>query len=520
MIGNSTPAYLLIRLADLALSAVAPCLLTSVAAGWYFHIRLPHLWTLWCISEGAFFCWFLWRKRIAQKDHPNPPVPTREQRLEIISHIKQTLRDEAPSPDWLCQWFYGAKISDIYHDNLLEWLLWGFFQTTLQQQQLWSKQRTEANEYIAELEKLWNIKFPDGYNSSVKSIRLSADPVRMHHRPLLWYSIIGILDLITHVQLRRLGFSHYKPSTPHHRAIFPFSLSLFSKKSSSTLSYWYKPPRTRVSTNHAPATNHSPATKNPLILSHGIGIGLHSYLGLLTKIAKIHPDIPIFCIENLHVSMRFVAEVPSKEEVCQGVCEMLHQEGYESAIAMGHSIGTMTLSYLIHDPATRPMISGLIFIDPITFLLHLPDVAFNFLYRPPARANEWLYSFVAREPGIAWSLSRRFFWFDGVIWKDEIDTTPGTEHTERWRGRTIVILAGMDPIVPRKDVWNYLTNQEPILRTKPGTKKDSHQSVVCDGVEVMWYPFLDHGAAIFQGGIQDKLCSRVGEMCAGKYLNQ
>jgi hypothetical protein len=130
--------------------------------------------------------------------------------------------------------------------------------------------------------------------------------------------------------------------------------------------------------------------------------------------------------------MRFVQEVPTKSEVCKGVAEMLKKEGYTKAVFLGHSIGTMTLSYLLHDPATRSVIYGLIFLDPITFLLHLPNVAYGFLYRTPKKANEWLFSFAAREAGIAWSLWRRFFWFDGILWKDEIDTLKNT--TDAWRG--------------------------------------------------------------------------------------
>lgn len=75
------------------------------------------------------------------------------------------------------------------------------------------------------------------------------------------------------------------------------------------------------------------------------------------------------------------------------------------------------------------MIAGLVFLDPINFLLYLPDVAYNFLYRVPTRANEWmLYAFVAREMGIAWSLWRRFFWFEGIVWKDEVDYTASAMH--------------------------------------------------------------------------------------------
>jgi len=388
------------------------------------------------------------------------------------------------------------------------------FNTSLQQQlqQKHFGYIAEANGYITQMEQKWNWKFPPGYNPNVKSIRLCEDPVLMNHRPLAWYLIIGCIDLQVHFCLRRMNFTHRKPSTPRHHSIFPPSFSHFSSQSGSCLSYWYRPPTLRQTTSEK-----FPTSPIPLVISHSIGVGLHSYLPLLDKLVTNYPDLPIFCIENLHVSMRVVRDIPTKEDVCEGVRTMLKKEGYEQAVFLGHSIGTMTLSYVLHHPSTRRMIAGLIFLDPIVFLLHLPAVAHNFLYRVPSRANEWLiHSFVSREAGIAWSLCRHFFWFQGVTWKEEIDTTI-LSPTEPWRGRTIVMLAGEDLIVPVDDVWDYLTEGIPIVRTQKGktTKSDMCKQVaVKNGVEVVRYPFLDHGAMIFKESVQWDLCEKIRDLCS------
>jgi hypothetical protein len=39
--------------------------------------------------------------------------------------------------------------------------------------------------------------------------------------------------------------------------------------------------------------------------------------------------------------------------------------------------------------ANESIIAPVLLIDPITFLLHHPAVAYNFLYRYPRHANEW-----------------------------------------------------------------------------------------------------------------------------------
>jgi len=139
---------------------------------------------------------------------------------------------------------------------------------------------------------------------------------------------------------------------------------------------------------------------------------------------------------------------------------------------VSHSYGTVLATHMLHDQFVSPLISSMLFIDPIPFLLHLPNVAFNFVYREPLLANEWkIWYFASRDADISRALSRHFFWAENVLWKEELD------------GRKVgVVLCGADQIVNVKEVGKYLTGEQELNRRWE-----------MDGLEVLFYPGLDHG---------------------------
>ena len=58
------------------------------------------------------------------------------------------------------------------------------------------------------------------------------------------------------------------------------------------------------------------------------------------------------------------------------------------------------------------LVERVVLVDPICFLLHLPDLAYNFIYREPRNWIEWLlWYFASRELYINWSLGRCFYWY-------------------------------------------------------------------------------------------------------------
>ena len=125
---------------------------------------------------------------------------------------------------------------------------------------------------------------------------------------------------------------------------------------------------------------------------------------------------------------------------------------------------------MLQHPPLSQKVTATLLVDPITFLLHHPTVAYNFLYRTPKRANEWqLWYFASRDPDIARTLGRHFFWNECIMWKEDLDG-------ER---KVAVVLSEEDQIVDAKEIRMYLTGEESLRWER-------------DGLEVVWYPGLDH----------------------------
>lgn len=128
-------------------------------------------------------------------------------------------------------------------------------------------------------------------------------------------------------------------------------------------------------------------------------------------------------------------------------------------------------------------IGPMLLIDPVTLLLHLPDVAYNFTARKPRGANEHqLYYFACTDMMVAHALARHFFWSQNILWKDDV------------RGRDVTIsLGGRDLIVDTETVGKYLAGVD--LRSEDSSWKD--KDWIGSGLETIWFPMCDH-AQVFE----------------------
>lgn len=143
-------------------------------------------------------------------------------------------------------------------------------------------------------------------------------------------------------------------------------------------------------------------------------------------------------------------------------------------VLCGHSYGTVIAAHILRSPELSSQVSASFLIDPIPFLLHLPSVAYNFVYRLPRTANEWqLWYFASRDPDIARALARHFFWAECILWQEDI-----VGH------RLGVVLCGRDQILDAREVKSYLTGK---------SDNDCPRWTSDDGLlDILWYPALDH----------------------------
>ncbi|KAF2235924.1 hypothetical protein EV356DRAFT_565957 [Viridothelium virens] len=503
MINNSIPEYLFIRTCIFVLRAIGPfsvaysLLRPFVSLSPQWRIRLLPL-DIYAAIEAAFLL-FVYLPLKARSQHPtfHPPLRAQSERRTLFKRCIATTHEHEK---YLGQWFRNADLADIKKENVEEFLAWAFLNTTSSKDR---KQTGEPNvtdqvheaelqDYIEGLERQFGRTLPNGCGEA-KPLRLTLDEVRMVHRPLVWYLIIFLVDILTHFWLVSHQFNFYRVSlTASLASVFPpRPQSAFTRRvSTGSFPYWYRP--------------HTSHKRRPIVFLHGIGVGLNTYVPFLAALnahgndEQIDGDIGIIALELLPVSFRITPSLPGREEFCAQLQKILdtHQEFANGFTLVAHSYGSVLATHMLSSDASsglRPLIKSIVLIDPVSILLHLPDVAYNFTYRSPRSASQWqLWYFASTDMGVAHTLARGFFWSENILWKEDYGHLPIT-----------VFLADRDIIAPTHEIREYLTNCErsEAPRTWRGGWDEDHTIWRTDqGVgqpkTLVWCNGLDH-AQIF-----------------------
>jgi pimeloyl-ACP methyl ester carboxylesterase len=291
------------------------------------------------------------------------------------------------------------------------------------------------------------------------------------------------------------GFHFYRTPLSQFFKLFPLRpQTLLSTRVSPAkhISYWHRP--------------HTSKTRLPVLFIHGIGIGLYPYTNFLRELNPTEgiedggPDnqVGIIAIEIMPVSFRITQPALSKDAMCGEILSILKHHGWDKCVLVSHSYGTVVSTHLLKHPLTAPRIGPVMLIDPVSILLHLPDVAFNFTRRTPKYANEHqLWYFASMDMGVSHTLSRHFFWNENVLWKADLQNRNVT-----------VSLAGRDLIVNTEAVARYLTSPDskwteqmdkyPAAATDNDNRVGDGRSEFMDrkwvgrGIDVLWFDDLDH----------------------------
>lgn len=271
------------------------------------------------------------------------------------------------------------------------------------------------------------------------------------------------------------------------------------------------------------------------------------------------PDVGILAIEILPISMRITAPPLDRDAMCAAITRILNAHGFHRVVLAGHSYGTAVSAHLLRrqwdsvDPPLNPfttqtpqqpaheltnerhvishdssnagssdLIAATLLIDPIPFLLHHPALAHNFVYRQPRQANEWqLWYFASREPDTARALSRHFFWFECILFREDVlgatsgggrgsasssTVVAGEQPGKKKRPMPITVsLSGRDQIVDARAVCAYLTgNNDPedgeevqanhgCGKGRAGVPPSRWEQ---DGLEVLYFPEMDHATVL------------------------
>ena len=143
--------------------------------------------------------------------------------------------------------------------------------------------------------------------------------------------------------------------------------------------------------------------------------------------------------------------MPHQQQTVEAIGNAMASHGLRAATFVGHSLGTVYLSWVAQ---LRPsLMASSVFIDPICFLLHQPKIASQFLYDAPKDTLSAVENyFIKSEHSIVSYFHRHFFWEDIVLWRDDLAHSPAS-----------VVLSSEDALVPVDKVVRY-------LRRRPGMR--------------------------------------------------
>jgi len=348
-------------------------------------------------------------------------------------------------------WFLGSKPGEIRRGNVEEWVAWAFFNAA-GKTELAPGRQSELDTIVSEVEQWAELRLPEGYNPNVRSMRLTIDPIPSKHRPLLYYIVTGwVMPSIQEVLLSRLGFTRYK---------------------SGMITYWRYPGASGFDPSPDSPKGIRPP---PMVFCHGIGISILPYMHLLEDLLRWRENAAsreVFLVSMPNISMRITDDAPSMAETVACISDMLDSWDVPKAHFLCHSFGSVVVSWMIKRAPHRVLAAA--FLDPVSFVLAKPDVAYNFMYRSPDSPTKLLLNyFVSTELYISHSIARNFFWMQCILWPE--DMPPGVP--------LLVSLSGKDSIVPAHSVRRYLAAY---------CQKNKNS-----GVEVMYFPDLGHGEINF-----------------------
>ena len=298
----------------------------------------------WATAEVLFLGWY--RFHLAQLQPPaiGPPM-TKAQRQQAFARALAATSDLRR---FVSGWFKLAPFSAIRTGNAKEWLAWAVFGSRLEA--LGAAEQQEVVGMLGAFEAALGAKLPAGYNPSLREgcIRINLDPISAQHRPVISYVVTYTAHAVGWALLRRQGFRRSR---------------------CGALSYW-----------HRPASEPAAEPSRPIVLLHGIGLGLVPYLGLLDRLITAHgAACPILLPEFPHISQKIGGPPPPAPETCRAIRAMLCRHCPASrpdasgdpqprpACFVGHSFGSIVCSWLVR--LQPDCVASLLFLDPVTLML-------------------------------------------------------------------------------------------------------------------------------------------------------
>ena len=286
-------------------------------------------------------------------------------KLPCKTHAHTYLQGKYDFNRFFSGWFLGADPKDIRRGNVREMLGWALYSKAFATCD--TREKACVEQVLIWLKMRFQIDAAEGFNPDVKPMLLTLTDINYIHRPLAFYAILTVIQVVGHAVLMALGFKRHEING---------------------IAYWYR------SCNR----NIPPAERSiPLIFFHGISPGLNLYLLVVHMLSRGRKAV---LVEVPHIAMCLNFKAKRLGDMVKTVEIISKRHRMPHFAVAGHSFGSLCAAWVTKH--LRSSVKQLILLDPVSLLLGLPDVCYNFLHKKPKTVMEYILYFggstVSTEP--------------------------------------------------------------------------------------------------------------------------
>jgi len=395
--------------------------------------------------------------------------------------------------------FYGAgkgEVCDIatwlWRGNLEDWVSHYWFRGA-DAEELKQRSPNESAELTTLVDLvIANMGFVlrEGRNGRVQARRVWSDPIPTRHRPMLVYVGTSLLCPLMTTQF--------------------MSIIGFRKERIGGLTYWHRLPCSGMD----PAVDIAGAMQTPLVVVHGLGVGLVPYYLFVLRLARNHsgdifvPDLPFLATAPW-------LSVPSPREVVAQLTDMLRAHGHTAAHFTGHSFGAVVVGWVLKMSPSSVVCVTLL--DPACFLVMSAECCVKICCGPVNSAVEILVRYFCFQELFTQNLlTRNNFWEQNQIWPEDLHVP------------SVIEFAADDHIVPSLYIRRLLDHERRERKQRSQRRPPrSNSSALLDGsgnkqpssepMDIQWCEGFMHGEILLRPRSQDKLFAKMRGMAHSMY---
>mmetsp|Transcript_20358 Transcript_20358/g.37777 ORF Transcript_20358/g.37777 Transcript_20358/m.37777 type:complete len:478 (+) Transcript_20358:55-1488(+) len=322
-------------------------------------------------------CWLAPRLNVMLPPQAPWFKDTHDLLVDVFDKLK-TIESAYTIETFLAGSFRRANLKDICSGNFDSFLAWALYTSHLSDTS--DEQKSVISTHRKRIEDQFDLKFEEGFNSTIDHIKFNLDDLGYVHHPLALSLLVQSMELHSHLtNFYWAGFSRQSVGTGSKRG-----------------TYWIR--------------EKPDSRKSPMLFFHGICSGWFFYAKIIKAISS---DRTIILYDYDCTKLNSLSfKVATAHDVNDHVVQILQKHEIKEKLTLfAHSWGTYLAGWIIR--MNPHLVQHLVLVDPVCFVATFPETVYTVLYKESSTMEDYLLAYFLRaDLTLSHTIHRHVSWFN------------------------------------------------------------------------------------------------------------